>query len=136
MFYDQVVLFLSNISAVITDISSKYELDLGPLQTSLSDISTWDTENVTDMSNLFNECSSSTLLPDISKWLTTSLLKMDNMFKGCSSLISLPDISKWNTSDVNYMNNIFSKCSSLISPYITPGTELTQKILFFPKNIY
>ena len=39
MFYDQVVLFLSNISAVITDISSKYELDLGILQTSLSDIS-------------------------------------------------------------------------------------------------
>ena len=29
MFYDQVVLFLSNISAVITDISSKFEIDLG-----------------------------------------------------------------------------------------------------------
>ena len=39
MFYDQVILFLSNISAVITDISSKYELDLGIVQTSLSDIS-------------------------------------------------------------------------------------------------
>lgn len=39
MFYDQVVLFLSNISAVVTDISSKYELDLGIVQTSLSDIS-------------------------------------------------------------------------------------------------
>ena len=39
MFYDQFVLFLSNISAVVTDISSKYELDLGILQTSLSDIS-------------------------------------------------------------------------------------------------
>ena len=39
MFYDQVVLFLSNISAVITDISSKYELDLGIIQTSVTDIS-------------------------------------------------------------------------------------------------
>lgn len=39
MFYDQIVLFLSNISAVITDISSKYELDLGIIQTSVSDIS-------------------------------------------------------------------------------------------------
>lgn len=39
MFYDQVVLFLSNLSAVITDISSKYEIDLGIVQTSLSDIS-------------------------------------------------------------------------------------------------
>lgn len=39
MFYDQVVLFLSNISAVITDISSKFEIDLGVLQQSISSIS-------------------------------------------------------------------------------------------------
>ena len=40
LFYDQLVLFLSNISAVITDISSKFELDLGILQQSISSIST------------------------------------------------------------------------------------------------
>ena len=40
MFYDQVVLFLSNISAVITDVSSKFEIDLGVLQKSISSIST------------------------------------------------------------------------------------------------
>ncbi len=39
MFYDQLILFLSNISAVITDLSSKFELDLGFLQTSLKDVS-------------------------------------------------------------------------------------------------
>lgn len=39
LFYDQVVLFLSNISAVITDISSKFEVDLGILQQSISSIS-------------------------------------------------------------------------------------------------
>lgn len=39
LFYDQVVLFLSNISAVITDISSKFEVDLGVLQQSISSIS-------------------------------------------------------------------------------------------------
>ncbi|MEE3343001.1 MAG: AI-2E family transporter [Bacilli bacterium] len=39
MFYDQMVLFLGNISTVVTDISSKYELDLGILETSISDIS-------------------------------------------------------------------------------------------------
>ena len=39
MLYDQIILFLSNISAFITDVSSKYELDLGILQTSLSEIS-------------------------------------------------------------------------------------------------
>lgn len=40
LLYDQIVLFLSNISAVITDISSTYEIDLGVLQKSISSIST------------------------------------------------------------------------------------------------
>lgn len=39
LLYDQVVLFLSNISAVITDISSTYEIDLGVLQQSITSIS-------------------------------------------------------------------------------------------------
>lgn len=40
LLYDQIVLFLSNISAVVTDISSTYEVDLGVLQKSISTIST------------------------------------------------------------------------------------------------
>lgn len=51
MFYDQIVLFLSNISAVITDISSKYELDLGIIQTSVSDISS---DVIKDLGTLFH----------------------------------------------------------------------------------
>lgn len=39
LLYDQTVLFLSNISAVVTDISSKYEVDLGVLQQSITAIS-------------------------------------------------------------------------------------------------
>lgn len=39
LLYDQTVLFLSNISAVVTDISSKYEVDLGVLQQSITSIS-------------------------------------------------------------------------------------------------
>lgn len=40
LLYDQTVLFLSNISAVLTDISSKFEIDLGILQESISSLST------------------------------------------------------------------------------------------------
>lgn len=39
LLYDQIVLFLSNISAFMTDVSSKYELDLGVLQSSFTEIS-------------------------------------------------------------------------------------------------
>ena len=40
LLYDQIVLFLSNISVVLTDISSKFEIDLGILQESISSVST------------------------------------------------------------------------------------------------
>lgn len=39
MLYDQILLFLSNISVFISDISTKYELNLGVLQTSITEIS-------------------------------------------------------------------------------------------------
>ena len=39
LLYDQIVLFLSNISAVITDISSKFEVNLAEFQTSISNVS-------------------------------------------------------------------------------------------------
>ena len=39
LLYDQIVLFLSNISAVVTDVSSRFAIDLGVLQESISSAS-------------------------------------------------------------------------------------------------
>ena len=44
-----------------------------------------DTSNITDMSNLFNGCSSLTTL-DLSKWNISNVTNMQNMFLGCSTL--------------------------------------------------
>ena len=52
---------------------------------------------------MFYECSSLKSLPDISKWNTNNVTDMSNMFCGCNSLQSLPDISKWNTNNVTNM---------------------------------
>ena len=60
--------------------------------------------NITDMSNMFRECSSLSSLPDISKWNTNNVTDMSYMFYGCSSLSSLPDISKF-----KILNNFFFK---------------------------
>jgi len=49
-------------------------------------------DNVTNMSYMFNECSSLISLPDISKWNTNNVTNMSHIFYGCSSLLSLPDI--------------------------------------------
>lgn len=46
LFYEQVVLFLSNLSAVVTDVSSKFEIDLGILQQSISSVSSDILKNV------------------------------------------------------------------------------------------
>ena len=82
---------------------------------SLPDISKWNTNNVTNMSGMFKECSSLLSLPDTSKWITNNTIDMSDMFNGCSSLSSLPDISKWNTNKVKNMRDILSGCSSLLS---------------------
>ena len=71
--------------------------------------------NVTDMSFMFNECSSLISLPNISKWITNNVTHMNSMFDGCSSLSSLPDISNLNTNNVIDMSYMFYRCSSLSS---------------------
>lgn len=46
MLYDQTLLFLSNISVFVADISKKYELNLGVLQSSITDISSGIIKNI------------------------------------------------------------------------------------------
>ena len=53
-------------------------------------------DNVTDMSELFYNCSALKILPDISKWRFNGTNKFSNIFYNCSSLLSFPDISRWN----------------------------------------
>ena len=71
--------------------------------------------NITNMSHMFEDCSSLLLVPDICKMDTSKITHMENMFYECSSLKSLPDISKWDTSKVTNMGLMFSNCTSLIS---------------------
>ena len=66
------------------------------------------------MSHIFEICSLLSYLPDISKWNTNNVTNMENMFAEYSSLSSLPDISKWNTNNVTNMNNMFFGLSNII----------------------
>ena len=43
---------------------------------------------------MFNECILLEKLASISKWNTNKVTDMSNLFGGCSNLKSLPDISK------------------------------------------
>ena len=77
------------------------------------DLSSLDTSEVTNMSEMFQSCSRLTSL-DVSKFDTSKVTYMDMMFYGCSSLTSL-DVSKFDTSNVTNMYEMFSSCSSLTS---------------------
>ena len=75
------------------------------------------TEKVTDMSRMFNNCSKLTSF-DVSKFNTVKVTNMSNMFKGCSELTSL-DVTKFNTEKVTDMRYMFGNCSKLPSLDVT-----------------
>ncbi|MCD8107926.1 MAG: BspA family leucine-rich repeat surface protein [Oscillospiraceae bacterium] len=92
--------------------------------TSLTSISFkgFDTSNATNMSGLFENCSSLTSLsldsPSSKGFVTSKVTDMSSMFYNCSSLTSL-SLSSMNTSKVVNMSNMFNNCSSLTSLYIS-----------------
>ena len=83
--------------------------------TFLPDISKWDISKLNDISYIFRNCTSLIELPDISKWDTKNIININGIFCNCCSLKFLPDISKWDTNNITYMRGVFTKCSSLIS---------------------
>ena len=77
------------------------------------DVSGFNTENVTDMNSMFDNCSSLKSL-DVSGFNTEKVTDMNSMFDNCSSLKSL-DVSGFNTEKVTDMSEMFWNCSSLTS---------------------
>ncbi len=71
------------------------------------------TDNVTDMSFMFNACYGLTNL-DVSGFKTDNVTYMSGMFSHCSSLTSL-DLSNFKTDNVTDMSYMFRYCSSLTS---------------------
>lgn len=60
---------------------------------------------VTDMSNMFQYCSSITSIPNINQWDTSSVTNMSQMFSIAQSFNG--DLSGWDTSAVTNMNQMF-----------------------------
>ena len=73
---------------------------------SISDISNWDTKNVTFMDNIFYYCFNL-------KYNTSKLKNIGQLFGSCCSLESLPDISKLDTCNLDNISGLFQGCESL-----------------------
>ena len=94
----------------VTNMSSMFE-DCDAL-TSL-DVSNFNTQNVIDMSRMFFDCKALTSL-DVSKFNTQNVTDMNGMFFDCKALTSL-DVSKFNTQNVTDMRYMFLGCQALTS---------------------
>ena len=77
------------------------------------DLSNFNTENVTAMNYMFNGCSDLTSL-DLSNFNTAKVTKMDYMFYNCNKITSL-DLTSFNTAEVTKMDNMFRSCTDLTS---------------------
>ena len=92
----------------VTDMSEMFQ---GCDITSL-DLSHFDTRNVANMSEMFDGCDVTSL--DLSSFDTRNVTNMNSMFSTCNNLASL-DISSFDTGNVTDMGRMFSGCQSLAS---------------------
>lgn len=81
--------------------------------TSIEGIENLNTSNVTNMNEMFGQCSNLETL-DLSHFNTEKVENMSNMFNGCTKLRDL-NISSFNTENVTNMYGMFYGCSSLDS---------------------
>ena len=94
----------------VTDMHNMFS-ECSHLQT--TDFSGFDTRKVKDMSYMFHNCGSLKSL-DISNFNTSEVTDMRGMFDGCIGLTSL-DLSHLNTSKVSVMASMFQSCIHLLS---------------------
>lgn len=78
---------------------------------SINGLNILDTSKVTNMENMFADCSSLISL-DLSNFNTSNVTNMSHMFYGCSALTNI-DISKFNIDKVTDMSFMFEHCTSL-----------------------
>ena len=92
----------------VTNMSSMFD---GCRALTTLDLSHFDTQNVTDMNNMFCNCSALTTL-DVSNFDTQNVTDMGSMFAACEAFTTL-DLSNFDTQNVTDMSSMFYDCSAL-----------------------
>ena len=92
--------------------------------TSLTTIPQLDTSNVTNMSSMFYGCSSLTTIPQLD---TSKVTNVYWMFYGCMALTTIPQL---NTSKVTDMRQMFSGCANLTTVEGIDFSGLTSDLTY------
>ena len=96
----------------VTNMSRMFE---GCSKLTSLDLSSFNTAKVTDMGRMFYNCIKLTSL-DLSSFNTANVTNMESMFYYCKNLTDL-DLSSFNTAKVTNMSTMFNNCSSLKTIY-------------------
>lgn len=85
-----------------------------------------DTENVTTMYYMFDNCNNLTSIPQFN---TSKVTTMQGMFRSCTNLTTIPQL---NTSNVTNMQNMFSSCTNLTAvPVLDTSNVATMMNMFY-----
>ena len=103
------------------------------------DLPKFDTQKVTDMSDMFSDCSGLTSL-DLSKFNTQNVTYMSDMFNGCSALTTIYVSNKFVTTSVGSGDSMFSGCTLLKGATVydaskTDHTYANYKTGYFTKLV-
>jgi len=105
----------------------------------IPDINTWNTEEITDMTNLFNGYTQSS--PNVMCWNTAKVTTMQGMFRG-ATLFENIDIGVWEVSkvtDMSFMFNGASKFNSDVSQWtatkVTSTDSMFRSARTFDNNV-
>ena len=100
--------------------------------TTIENMNNLDTSNVTDMSGMFDGCSSLTSI-NLTGLDTSNVINMQDMFKDCTLLTNV-DITGLNTSKVTRMYRMFMRCNNIqnldLSNWDTSNVE-SMAMMFF-----
>ena len=84
-----------------------------------------DTENVTSMSYMFQNCRNLTTIPQLD---TINVTEMSYMFKSCSNLTTIPQLD---TSKVTTMESMFDNCRNLTTIPQLDTSKVTNMVSMF-----
>lgn len=96
------------------------------------DLHTFNTAKVTNMAMMFYQCSGLTSLL-VGSFNTANVTDMRQMFQDCSSLTKL-NLSEWNTAKVTYMTSMFQGCSNLVTIFV--GPEWNTDAVTYSDNMF
>ena len=121
--------YISIITASTLPTTLKFDITYN--NTAIKSIDYIRTNNITDMSYMFEECNN---LTSISHMDTSNVINMFAMFRGCS-VLSWLELLSWNTSNVIDMGSMFENCSNLNGLYISSwDTSNVYNMLYMFSN--